>query len=370
MAQPKIVTTEFYEKQARINTFLSTYKLEALLLRKVSSFAWATCGAASYVNTANGFGEASLLILPTGNHLITNNIEAPRLEEEEKLGGQNWDFNIVPWYETQNAICKLTYGLKLGTDGYYPGATDFSQEIAFMRAALTTEEDERFKTLGRLCAEALAAAARAIRPGDTEYQIAARLAQETEGRGVQAVVNLIATDERIPNYRHPLPTSKKLARFAMLVLCGRRQGLICSVTRFIHFGRIPEDLHRKAQIVAEIDAVLINATQPNLSLGEIFQKAITAYAQAGYPDEWKNHHQGGLAGYEPREITATPTSNELVSLGQAFAWNPSIPGTKSEDTMLVGKAENEIITAIPDWPTVTINIDGRSIKRPAILEIV
>jgi antitoxin VapB len=156
----------------------------------------------------------------------------------------------------------------------------------------------------------------------------------------------------------------------MLVLCGRRQGLICSVTRFIHFGRIPGDLRRNAEIVAELDAVIINATRPNHSLGEIFQKAVTAYARVGFPDEWKNHHQGGLAGYEPREITATPYSKELVSIGQAYAWNPSVPGNKSEDTILVGATENEIITAMPNWPALTQNIAGQSFKRPAILEIV
>jgi antitoxin VapB len=369
MTKATVITTEFNEKQARINAFLSAHNLEALLLRRVSSFAWATCGAASYVNTANGLGEASLLILPNGNHLITNNIEAPRLQKEEQLDNQNWEFNVAPWYEAQDFINNLTKGLKLGSDSPYPGATDLSPEFAFMRAALTPEEDERFRILGRLCAEAINAAARSILPGETEYQIAARLAQETESRGVQVVVNLIGTDERISKFRHPLPTSKKLDYYAMLVLCGRRKGLICSVTRFVHFGRIPEDLHRNSETVAKLDALLINATQPNRSLGEVFQKAVLAYTQAGFPNEWKNHHQGGLAGYEPREITATPTSKELVSIGQAYAWNPSVPGNKSEDTIIVGEKENEIITAIPDWPTVSINIDNQPIKRPAILEI-
>ncbi len=369
MTEATVITTEFDEKQGRINALLSMHNLEALLLRRVSSFAWATCGAASYVNTANGLGEASLLILPNGNHLITNNIEAPRLQKEEHLEDQNWEFNVAPWYEAQDVINNLTKGMKFGSDSPYPGATDLSRELAFMRAGLTAEEDERFRTLGRLCAEAMDSAIRSIHPGETEYQIAAHLAQETESRGVQVVVNLIGTDERISKFRHPLPTSKKLDRYAMLVLCGRRKGLICSVTRFIHFGRIPEELRRNAETVAKIDAVFINATQPNRSSGEIFQEAVLAYTQAGFPNEWKNHHQGGLAGYEPREITATPTSKELVSIGQAYAWNPSVPGNKSEDTILVGQEENEIITAIPDWPTLTINIDNQSIKRPAILEI-
>jgi antitoxin VapB len=53
---------------------------------------------------------------------------------------------------------------------------------------------------------------------------------------------------------------------------------------------------------------------------------------------------------------------------QAYAWNPSITGTKSEDTMLVGDDGNEVITAMPGWPTIELKLDGKTIQRPAILE--
>jgi antitoxin VapB len=370
MTQQTIIATEFINKQARIHALISEHELDGLLLQKVSSFAWATCGGSSYVNRANGQGEASLLILPTGNYLITNNIEATRLEQEENLAEQNWEFCVNPWYEAQDVIGKLTHGFKLGADGNYLGATNLSLEISSLRSALTIEESKRFQILGHLCADAMNAAIHAVRPGLTEYQIAGLLAQETESRGVQAIVNLVATDDRISKYRHPLPTSKKLDNYAMLILCGRQFGLICSITRFIHFGHIPEELGRKAQIVAEIDALLINATRPGRSLSEIFKKIISAYEEAGYSNEWTHHHQGGLAGYEPRELTANSTSNEVVSVGQTYAWNPSVPGAKSEDTILVSEKTNEVLTAITDWPTMTINLDAHPLERPMILEIV
>ena len=80
-------------------------------------------------------------------------------------------------------------------------------------------------------------------------------------------------------------------------------------------------------------------------------------------------HQGGSGGYEPREFVATPTSTEKVTVGQAYAWNPSITGAKSEDTILVGSERNEVMTEISGWPMLSIDIDGQSIQRPAILEI-
>jgi antitoxin VapB len=362
--------TELDAKHARLQALLAEQHLDALLLRRVSSFAWATCGADAHINTADSHGIAQLLITPAGRFLVTNTIEAARLEHEEKLGGQGWEFRVAPWHASPNVIDELTRGLRLGADGLYPGATDLSGELARLRAALMPEEGERMRALGRLCAEALEAAMRAVRPGQTEHQIAGLLAREAESRGAPAIVNLIATDERIFNFRHPLPTSKRLERYAMLVLCGRRQGLICSITRLVHFGPLPDDLRRRAEAVARVDAVFIHATRPGRSLGDIFRQAMAAYAQAGFPDEWHLHHQGGPAGYEPRELIATPDTPERVSAGQAYAWNPSITGTKSEDTLLVGENGNEVLTAIPGWPSVAVSVDGQTFERPAILEIV
>jgi antitoxin VapB len=234
---------------------------------------------------------------------------------------------------------------------------------------LLPEEGERFHKLGKVCAEAMNEAIRAVRPGMSEYQIAGSLAQAAESRGAQAIVNLIATDERIYSYRHPLPTAKTLEKYAMLVLCGRQKGLVCSVTRLVYFGSLPEELKRKQQAVAEVDAAFIAGTVPGRSLGEVFKAGLEAYARTGYGEEWKLHHQGGPAAYEPREVIATPGAVDQVAVGQAYAWNPSITGTKSEDTILVGENGSQILTEISGWPTVPVTVSGRTIHRPLILEV-
>lgn len=361
--------TEVNLKQKRIQTLLAEKNLDALWLQRTSSFAWATCGAASYINTASTTGAASLLITPNARYVITNNIERPRLENEEQLAAQGWEFRTVKWHDANPAIAELTRGLKLGTDFPVAGATDLTNDVARLRANLTPEEGERFRALGKLCAEAMHAAIRAVRPGQTEFEIAAQLARETQARGAQPIVNLIATDERIFKYRHPLPTNKKLERYAMLVLGGRKGGLCCSITRLVHFGKLPDEIKRKAEACARVDATFIAATRPGKKLSEVFARAIDAYAQTGFADEWHLHHQGGATGYEPREYLGNPNSNDVVALGQAYAWNPSITGTKSEDTILVGEKNNEILTRIEGWQTMAFNVEGQVIERPGILEI-
>ena len=355
-------------KHHRLWDLLAVHGRNALVLRRVSNIAWITGGADVHVNRADSFGIAALVMTPTGRYAVTNTIEAPRLTQEEKLAELGWEVSAEPWHEPADRVATLTKGLMVGTDGGDPGAVDLTAALTRLRANLTPEEGDRFRTLGRLCAEAMDVAARAVRPGQTEYEIAGRLAYEAERRGVQVIVNLIATDERIFNFRHPVPNDKALDRYAMLVLCGRRQGLVCSITRLVHFGVLPTDLRRKVDAVAHIDAAMIAATRPGVTLGSIFHEGMQAYASAGYPDEWRLHHQGGLAGYEPREIIATPTSTERVSIGQVYAWNPSITGAKSEDSILVGADAVEVLTAIPNWPTINTVVNGQVMSRPAVLE--
>jgi antitoxin VapB len=361
--------SELETKLNKIESLLKANGLEALLLQKVSSFAWATCGAASYVNTAATDGAASLLITPRGRYVLTSDIEATRLEQEEKLAEQGWEIRASHWYAAQDAVGELAVKLKLGADGPFPGAKDLSGDLARLRANLTEQEGERFRQLGKLCAESMDQAIRAVKPGITEYQIAALLAGEAQRRGAQPIVNLIATDERIFKFRHPLPTDKKMERYAMLILCGRRWGLVCSLTRLVHFGRLPAELQSKSLALAKVDATIIAETRPGRSLGEIFARAQAAYAEVGYPDEWKLHHQGGAASYEAREYLATPGGSDVVNLGQAYAWNPSITGTKSEDTMQVGEKGNEVLTRIPGWPVLNVQVGDMKVERPAILEI-
>ena len=357
--------SEYTRKLEIIRTWMTDHKIGGLYLQSVGSFAWATCGAVSYINTASTNGLASLLITQDHQYLITTNIEAPRLELEEQLSTRAWESVVSAWHESHDVVADLCRGLRLASDGFYPGASILSAELARLRAKLTPEEGNRFRDLGKCCARAVQTAAYSVKPGQSEYEIAALLAAEAERQGVQAIVNLIATDERIYSFRHPLPTSKKLDRYAMLILCGRKDGLVCSLTRLVHFGPLPDELKRKAEACARVDAAFIKLTRPGEKLGVIFENAISTYIATGYPEEWRKHHQGGASGYEPREYLAVPGSTEQVNLGQVYAWNPSITGYKSEDTILVGEADNELLTEMTDWPTLVI--DG--IARPSILVV-
>jgi antitoxin VapB len=353
-------------KHKRIAELLKNHSLDGLIIRQVANFAWATNGAASYINTASTNGVATLFVTRDSRHLIADNIEAPRLENEEGLKDQGWEFHTHRWDQPSEHLAKLTNGLKLGADGAYPGAVDLSGELSMIRSYLDSVEQDRFRALSTLCAAAMDDAIRAVKPGMTEFQIAALLSGATQARSVLPIVNLIATDERVYKFRHPLPTDKKMDKYAMLVLCGRKYGLVCSLTRLIHFGPLPDELKKKVDAVAYVDATMIAVTRPGKKLNQVFQAAKEAYAEVGYADEWHLHHQGGPAGFDPREFIATDIVDIPVGTGQVYAWNPSITGCKSEDTILIGEDGNEILSTIEDWPMISIQVNGQTIDRPAI----
>ncbi len=365
------MSAEFLAKRNKILELLDKHGVDGILLRRVSSFAWATCGAASYVNTATTEGAASLLVTREHWFLATNNIEAPRLQGEEKLTEQGWEFVISPWATPLKGLSELLAGKTLISDGLFGAAQDVSAEISRLRANLTPEEGQRIRQVGKLCAETISVVAQMVQPGMTEYEIAALLGGEAQKRGIQPIVNLVATDERIYRFRHPLPTEKKLEKYALLVLSGRRAGLVCSISRLVHFGPVPADVQKRIAATARVNAAFVAHTRPGRSLAEIFQRGQAEYAATGFPDEWCFHHQGGAVGYEPREFLGLPGSADVVSVGQAYAWNPTIAGAKMEDTLLVGAQGNEILTTIPNWPVISIKISEQDVEIdcPLALEI-
>jgi Xaa-Pro aminopeptidase len=356
---------EVQTKLERVRTLMAAQGVGVLWLRRVDNVAWITGGVDTAVNIADATGIASVVIRPDSAIMVTTTIEAPRLRAEDDVIGRGFELRVSPWEQP----AAVDIGGTLGVDVPLADAKDVSRDLRVLRAQLLPVEIERFRALGKACAAAMSAAIERTRPGMSEWQISAALADEVRSRAVTPIVVLIATDERIHRVRHPLPLDKKLDKYAMLVLCGRKDGLVCSITRLVHYGALSDDLRRRMQACAEVDATMIAASQPGATMGRIFKITQDAYARAGYADEWKLHHQGGNAGYGAREIIATPGDQTALVAGMTCAWNPSITGVKCEDTVLV-KAQGapDILTVIEGWPVVPVQIDGTAIERPLILE--
>jgi antitoxin VapB len=349
---------EIEHKHEQIRALLTQHDADGLWLRRARNVAWFTAGADPVIAADGENGAFSVVVTPAARLIVTDPIEAPRIRDEEHVEALGFAFSISPWYARETPD-----GARILTDDDAAG-----DAITTLRRTLLPSEQERARALGVDTGAALEAVTRSITPGDTEFEIAGFIESECRARGGRAVVTLIATDERTMKYRHAYATEKPLEKYAMLVVCCRRGGLVMSATRFVHFGTIPDDLIARNHKVAAIDAAAMVATRPGRTQGDIFADIQAAYAAQGEADQWQYHHQGGLAGYATREAVATPTDSTRVNAGQVFAWNPSIPGCKSEDTILVAEGGFEILTATGDYPTIDAVVGGQTVKRPAILQ--
>jgi len=359
---------EIETKLERVRDFISARGLDAVVLTKTVNFQWLTAGADNHVVIDTEHGVAPVVVTAERQHVLTNNIEAVRLEDEE-IGELPFEIDFMNWHDEnpEGMLARIVKG-RIASDGPWPqGAEIMDGLIARLRWSLVEPEVERYRELGRITAQALGEVAREIEPGMTEHEIGAKLAAKLIAQNVIVSVLLIAADERIYKYRHPIPTNNRLEKQVMLVIGARKWGLDISATRLVHFGKPPAELANKHRAVCQVDAVFISETRPGAAVRDIFAKGVAAYEANGYPDEWKLHHQGGATGYAPRDYKGTMECSETVLENQAFAWNPSITGTKSEDTIIAMADQTEVLSTDEQWPTLEVEYADNKMARPDIL---
>jgi Xaa-Pro dipeptidase len=80
------------------------------------------------------------------------------------------------------------------------------------------------------------------------------------------------------------------------------------------------------------------------------------------------HHQGGATGYTGRDYRVNFNTLDIVQENQAFCWNPSIAGTKSEDTILATSKGPVLLSKPIEFPVVEMEIEGHRFQRPGIPE--
>ncbi|UCB46079.1 MAG: aminopeptidase P family N-terminal domain-containing protein [Spirochaetota bacterium] len=365
------ISEEISEKKRRVRMLLVELKFDGIYLKKQSNFSWLTGGGLNVVGITLELGVAGLLITADKEYVICSNIEAPRMENEERLEEQGYEIISFPWYEDREVklVRELSDGGKVGADHDFPGTEDISKQINPLRYSLTSWEVDRYKEIGRLTSIAIEKTAMTIRPGDKECEVIGRLAQRLWDNRLDYITTFCAADERIADFRHPIGTEKKIEKRVMLCVNSRRQGLIISLTRFVQFGLVPAEIRKKYNANVLIDCTLMANTIPGRPVVEAFRKGIDAYRETGYAEEYKLHHQGGAIGYVGRDYKVNFQTEEIVQENQAFAWNPSITGSKSEDT-IIATSEAPILLSKPMiFPELKRDVGGFAFSRPDILEL-
>lgn len=367
---------EIRVKESRLAAVMASRSLTGIVLTRVRNQEWVLGGSNARIVQSQAESPVWLLFGSGGRkYLVTDNIEASRLMAEEGLQALGWTERRYPWFaavtssrDPRARILDDVIGRgRIGSDGCVPGTEDVSADLSRARFPLTSIEMRRMRWVGARAAAAVGAVCRELTPGMRETAIGSLLAAKLGRDGITPTVVLIGSDERLQSFRHLVPTDAKVKRYVLVNLCAEKWGLVVAVSRLVHFGPVPVDLAARMQACAAVDAAYLRAARPGTTFGRILAEGAAAYAAAGWAEEWRNHHQGGSIGYFEREILIGPDSPETVVEGMALALNPTLPGVKCEDTVLVGPHGPEVLTKIEGWPVRRIVLDGAVWERPDIL---
>src|SRR4030042_6867627 len=161
---------EIKEKERGVRDFLKLKGLRGLVLKRQANFSWMTCGGLNLVGITTDLGATSLLITEESKFVISNNVEAPRMIEEEGLEKQGFVPKIFPWQEDQEvALVKELVGQgPVGSEVPFPNATMLAEDIARLRYSLTPEEIERYRWLGEKASLALEKTVMRAKKGEKE----------------------------------------------------------------------------------------------------------------------------------------------------------------------------------------------------------
>jgi Xaa-Pro aminopeptidase len=349
------------EKRERLDVLLDERDLEAVWFARPNSFAWLV-GGNNVVDREGEVGVAAVGYDGDRLQVVTSNIEAPRMREEELP--EDVPVEAFPWHERSLAAAVAERSpTPAGADVDVPGFQRV--DPGHLRQPLTDADASASRELGREAAASVESVCRELEPGDTEREVAAALRVTCSAKGIELPVVLVGGSDRATRHRHYEPTTGELGDYALVSVTAQRGGLHASLTRAVTFDA-PDWLAERHRAAARVETTALAATREAAetggTAGDVFAAVQDAYDEVGWPEEWRNHHQGGAAGYAGREWIATPDADAAVTAPMAYAWNPTVQGAKSEDTVLVADGQFESLTDTGGWPTAAFEAVGPDLE--------
>jgi Xaa-Pro aminopeptidase len=374
-AIPRGTTSSTFGDQVETRAKLSALRasmlgadVDAVYLEGYANVAWLCGGRGNRVVIDSPTGLCGVLVGANGAWLLAPNNEEGRLRAEVFA---DLPLPVVarPWYQLplwQAARPLLPQAARWLADVAVPGAGDAEPMLADLRRTLADADAQRYRSLGIDTAEALETALLEVRAGWSELEVAGAMAAALKARDIEPSVVLVGSRARAERFRHLVPTRAVVDGGLIASATAVRHGLHASLTRCLSFGVVPGDLVEKHATVVQVERAYLAESRPGVTLGQAFAAGERTYAANGFYDDWKEHHQGGTTGYAGREVFAQPGIEYALAAGMALAWNPTVPGAKSEDTFLIRDDGLEQLTRVPNspWP-----VTAGDIPRTGILVV-
>lgn len=361
------VLAESQEKERRVHTALSNLGYDSLIITRRDNFAWLSCGGRAVASYVVPESPVLLVVAPGGKYAVGYTMDVPRTMDEE-LVGQGYEPVALPTFgkSPAEAALELAEG-RVAADGPLPGADDIGDAVVALHEPYTPQEMERYRALCQETGEILRDLAGWVEPGMTERQVFAHMWGLYLAHGFEGNCMFVGADDRIRRYRHPIPGDTPIKKVVLLAPAVSKWGLHALTSRMVTFGEPPEDMRRRYQAVARMQATIVAATRPGVRLSALLDLCLGLFESLGYPDERTNHFHGGPTGYRVSYAERCQDPDAVVQINTAFGWYLTVAGAKSEELILVDDQGAQIRSVDPEWPRLEIEVEGQTVAVPDIL---
>ena len=330
----------------QLRALVERHGASAIRLDSRRDFAWLTLGGQNHVLLATETGVAPVVITKEDAVVLAPVNEFDRILAEETSGLPLRAVSLAWWDDSAVA----NEASAIAGKGRILTAGDVADELEELRTGLVPAEHERMEWLGNVINQALAEALDAVERGVSEESLGGDVGALLADEGARLPVILVAADERISRFRHPIATSTQIRGRVMVVVVAERWGLHVAATQFRELEPLGEQLRERAAAIAHVVDAMRQASTVGNTLGDVLAAARAAYTDNGLENEWTLHHQGGSIGYAARERIAKPDDRTPIRPGMAFAWNPSAVGYKAEETLYLDENGAQHIVTTTDAP--------------------
>lgn len=358
---------EGQEKLRRVRAYLEENELSGMVLIRQDNFAWITSGGCNRVVMPSERGVAAVAVTPAAVYLVAQVMDGGRIMAEE-MSHLSAEYVPLRWYEESVLERALSLaGPKPAADVPCPAEERLS-DIYDLHYPLLPGEIETLRVLGRIADEVMTKIAYTVCPGMTDYDVEAALLYEFKKRGATLDVALVGSDERVFDYRHPLPVGARVGRYLLMTPSVRYRGLHANIARSVYFGdALPENIARANEAVCTVAANCFSMLETGVAYADILLAHKALLAQMGFDDAWRGHYPGGRIGYCVCQSDFSLDTARRIGETEAYEWFITVPGAKTAELAVKEKDRVSLYSQTGLWPVKTYMRSNKTFDIPRVL---
>ena len=223
-------------------------------------------------------------------------------------------------------------------------------EIQKMKVIKSPEEIAKIREAIRISDEALFEGLKMVKPGVTEYEIAAEIQYQRLKLGADGGGLMVVSGEK-SSLPHGRTGDRTLRDGDLLLIDGGvlKSGYVSDITRTFGIGEINDQQREIYETVLAANLAAIDAVRPGVSFGELDKIARDVITEKGY-GEYFTHRLGHGMGMNNHEYPSIHSLNkDVAQAGMVFTiepgiYLPGIGGVRIEDDILVTDDGVEVLT--------------------------